>query len=644
MRNYIFITLTALILFKSDCVFAQSKFPAIEECENKTNKEGKRTGKWLIPYKEYNWENSKLKVAFDVNNLDEIKLNPTSNNYDPNQLDPNQICFLENASYKNGLKHGKAYFYIYEKENKKTTPLASAKYDAGKLEGEVLFFNNARNAANPITKVLYKDGNLIDQKISGSLIKVAINGYQQETKALVPRFIQEYEIVAGGKSIESFNWNGNPSFSSSKLQCLRLALKICKTPRFNSYELSLCEFPSVIVWEKTLADNTKKIICMPISRQEKRYQQEDGNWTIGISPIESVTQLEQVVSFDEIGNITSYGELLIKRSSYRNDQLIDQNGGFFGLKPDKGCLIFKVGLNEFNGIFDGTYTEYFFNEWLGGNTVKDVSVVKAQGRYLNGMLDGPFYVYYPDNTAAAQMNFTNGKLDGRFTSYWSPLYDILYVPNFPESQEKIYNLDSEIGAPAAKKNSTSVYNVEIAAINLTDSKELFSELGKISLCNHKSPSKYKEISYACDFSKNKINSDIVYFYNEKNIIFRQGIDLNSFTDKDWKYYNTDGSVCLTQAEAVAMYKAQKENKQVAEEKATEELLNSLVTCNGCKKTVLYKNAFITSFGQQCSCYQNDGSSMGISAGMSSKSFCSLQCKKLFEEDCCRRNGYLYQID
>ena len=106
MRNFIFITLTALILCKTDCLLAQSKFPAAEECENKTNKEGKRAGKWLIPYKEYNWENSKLKVAFDVNNLDEIKLNPTSNNYDPNQLDPNQICFLENVSYKNGLKHG----------------------------------------------------------------------------------------------------------------------------------------------------------------------------------------------------------------------------------------------------------------------------------------------------------------------------------------------------------------------------------------------------------------------------------------------------------------------------------------------------------------------------------------------------------
>lgn len=643
MRNFIFITLTALILCKTDFLLAQSKFPAAEECENKTNTEGKRAGKWLIPYIKYNWEKSKLKVAIDVNNLDEIKLNTNGANYDPNQLDPNQICFLENVSYKNGLKHGKAYFYKYEKENKKAVPLASAKYDAGKLEGEVLFYVKELNAETPITKVLYKDGNLIDQKISGSLIKVAINGYQQETKALVPRFIQEYEIVAGGKSIESFDWNGNPDFSGSKLQCLRLALKICKTPR-NSYELSLCEFPSVIVWEKTLADNIKKIICMPISRQVKQYQQEDGNWTFGISPIESVTQLEQVVSFDEIGNITSYGELLITRSSRKDDYLLDQKGSFLGLKPDKGCLIFKVGLNEFNGIFDGTYTEYFFNEWLIGNTVKDVSVVKAQGRYLNGMLDGPFYVYYPDNTAAAQMNFTNGKLDGRFTSYWSPNYDILYVPNFPESQEKIYDLDSEIGAPPAKKNSTSAYNLEIATINLTDSKELFSELGKISLCNHKSPLKYKEISYACDFSKNKINSDIVYFYNEKNIIFRQGIDLNSFTDKDWTYYNTDGSVCLTQAQAVAMYKAQKENKQAAEKKATEELLNSQVTCKGCKKTMLYKNAFITNFGQDCNCYQNDGTSIGLTFGMSSKTFCSLQCKKFFEEDCCRRNGYLYQRD
>ena len=143
----------------------------------------------------------------------------------------------------------------------------------------------------------------------------------------------------------------------------------------------------------------------------------------------------------------------------------------------------------------------------------------------------------------------------------------------------------------AERNQNSIYFVDIPYVRT--SVDLFSELGTITNCNHSKPKSYKEIAYACDFKANKIASDIVYFYNEKNIIFRQGVDLNSFTDKDWTYYNTDGSVCLTQAQAVAMYKAKKEKEQ-AELQQQKVSSNNNTSQNNYRKSIA--NAFETGSG------------------------------------------------
>jgi antitoxin component YwqK of YwqJK toxin-antitoxin module len=530
---------------------SQTVFPQAKECKNETDKKGNRKGDWLIGYKNYDWSSSKTHVIIDVNHLQEIIVVDAEGT--------KNINFLENVRYKDGIKNGLGYYYVYNREEKSTNPLAIVNYSEGKIDGQVMYFNKF-NDQNPFAKVNYVNGILADQTIDKT--PSIITAYQ----AIIDHghiAIREYEKISSGKSVECQYLIHNASFRNSEYFALQLANK----------KLSKWSNKSALYKEVTDDKLNKTIICIPFAQDQ---------------PQNIATQYQQKVRVDSSGKIVNYGRVSVFQTKdpqnhitssgkyatgvdtkymdvYRNEDLIRKHMGqlpwtyFEGINTEKSCLIYRAELDQFDGKLEGEVKTYYFNEEFSPTVSNSEKLHKTTGQYSSEILNGSYKIYYPDKSLAAEMNFKEGKLDGRFTSIYNPSYNFIYVPNFPKNDnQQLYNFDTDKGS-WQERDQNSINFVEIPYVRT--SVDLFSELGKITNCNHSKPSTYKEITYACDFKENKISSDIVYFFNDKNIIFRQGVDLSSFSDKDWTYYNTDGSVCLTQAQAVAMYNAKKEQER-----------------------------------------------------------------------------------
>ncbi len=204
MRNIVKKALTILLLTYATIGYSQENFPPAKEYPNKSDRKGNRKGQWMIAYKHYDWNRSITKCFIDFNNLEELDIAKLTST--------DEIGFIENVEYVNGLKEGVGYFYEYHTKNKSTTPLAMANYINGKLDGEVKLFKNleeddyfAENSRLAIkyglTKdvkyklhavITYKNGSLIDQMI-------------EETTMLDIHLLicmNQYEKIYGGKSVE----------------------------------------------------------------------------------------------------------------------------------------------------------------------------------------------------------------------------------------------------------------------------------------------------------------------------------------------------------------------------------------------------------------------------------------------------------
>jgi antitoxin component YwqK of YwqJK toxin-antitoxin module len=587
------------ILLALNCIFSfslysQTIFPQAKDCVNQLDKKGNRKGEWLIAYSDYDWGTSMTKTIIDIGHLKEVKVSMTQSVY-----------FIENVKYKGGMKSGIGYFYIYDREEKKAKPLAIVNYLEGKINGDVLFYREF-NSRNTYAKVTYKNGFIADQTIEKS--PSIIDGHQ--FSELDNFAIRNYEIILNGRSIELQTcmnpYKNYPKFDVSK---------------YWSYQI-MAKHENILYKEVTEDNLNRTITFIPFSLEIKK----------GI-----ITLYQQKCKLDILGNILNYGNVKVyetkdfqncntsngKYTTDDNIEYIDQRryGGvdlikkhigelpwtyIEGLNTEKSCLVYETNLDPNIGLPNNETISYYFNEELEPkipNNQKIIRLIETHSKgvlegvariyfsdktlvgemnFKNGNLDGSAYIYYPDKTLAAEMNFKNGKLDGRFNSLFNPTYNFIYIPNFLKNNNENYYV---IDADKVKLNAQNINTAFTITNYVKTSIDLFKELGTITNCNYSKPKTYKEIIYACDFNENKLASDIVYFYNQKNIIFRQSTDLTSFTDKDWTYYNTDGNVCLTEAQAIAMYYSKKEKQQADLQSKNQNNSNSKSGQNNQQKTI-----------------------------------------------------------
>ena len=438
MNKIKFLIVAILNFLLIDSAICQTVFPQAKVCKNEKDKAGNRKGDWLVAYKKYDWSTSKTNIVIDANNLEDITDNDVSTNKD--------IYFLENVKYKDGVKNGIGYFYIYNQDKKSANPLAIVKYIQGKIDGEVLYYSNFNDQA-PFAKVTYNGGILTDQIIekTPSIITSyqAINNYGHIA-------VREYEKISTGKSVEFQYWLDNPNFQNSEYFALQLAHK------------KLSQWWNRSALYKEIVDNklNKTIICVPFAQNQ---------------PEGVVTQYQQKVKIDSLGKIVNYGRVSVFQTKdpqnhltssgkyatgvdtkymdvYRNMDLIRKHLGelpwtyFDGINTDKSCLIYRAELEQFDGVPEGEVKTYYFNEEFSPKVSNTEKLLKTNEQYSSGELNGVYKIYYPDKSLAAEMSFKEGKLDGRLTSFFNPTYNFIYVPHFPKyNNEQLYNFETDKG-------------------------------------------------------------------------------------------------------------------------------------------------------------------------------------------------------
>ena len=520
-------------VFSTFYLNSQSIHPKLKVCDNKTDKTGKRKGSWQVFYKTYDWSTSKLNFFYDFNNLEEVFVKVNS--------DLANVQFIENVKYKNGLKSGRANYYSYNSKNNTSEFVASAIYKNGKISGEVCFYKGIM-AKIPSLKILYENGVLKDQFLEGeSVILKTLDGYEENILS-----IKNYEKTLSGKAVESQGLIDLNFLQNSNHYMASLAKRSSTT--FEKY---------LVFKETTNAENIKSIVFIHLAK----FQQTDAS-----------TQFQQQIKYDKLGKALSFSNITIYQTTdtknfitsdeytiFNNEK--KQLKCFSGLNIEKSCLTHDIPINQQTGKPEGNVAEYYFNEVLEPKIPNNERKIKISGQFENGMLNGQYNVYYTDGLLAATMTYSNNTLIGRFNAFYNPKYNFIYTPNFPEKDSQIsYDLGSEIDQ---KKTYLWLdpFSLFFSTCYVGSATDQFSLIGNVSNCNHVKPKLYKELIYACDFKNNKLASDIVYFLNEKHIVFRQKIDLKSLTKKDWIYYNLDGSECQTQSQAAAFQKAKKEKEE-----------------------------------------------------------------------------------
>ena len=190
-------------------------------------------------------------------------------------------------------------------------------------------------------------------------------------------------------------------------------------------------------------------------------------------PAEDEFRLQNINSklYDESGKlfsgrVKSESDLYLSIYSYKDGELdglnviyyknqIKETGhwkegkqnGLFQLYTEDGILIDHALFK--NGERDGL-TEQFYN---------DTGKIRISGNYKNGILDGEYKVYYPNEKLQAETYYVNGELNGAYIGYYENGNIKLtgnYKENLPDGEWKFY---------LEKGNLQSIVNYKVGELN-----------------------------------------------------------------------------------------------------------------------------------------------------------------------------------
>ena len=250
--------------------------------------------------------------------------------------------------------------------------------------------------------------------------------------------------------------------------------------------------------------------------------------------------------------------------------------------------------------------------------------------FFNDKLHGYSEMFYPDGKLAVSAEFKNGYPDGEVVAYNYPPNHYPFEPNY-HIKAWVHSggilCISQIG-----DFSKSLYeNIETVKKNggTFEEPKQYEQYTKI---------RYKVDSMATNgkwFKGSVPAEDFYQFCNGKPITKYFINKEKPWIPSELFYFDSKGAVVYSLSKAMG----EVIKKSVEIEVENQKFLNTEVKCAACNNKVLIKNAKENWGG--CNCIQNNGETIEV-YGTVKTYFCSIQCKVIYEKDCCKRNGYFYE--
>jgi antitoxin component YwqK of YwqJK toxin-antitoxin module len=250
--------------------------------------------------------------------------------------------------------------------------------------------------------------------------------------------------------------------------------------------------------------------------------------------------------------------------------------------------------------------------------------------YLNDKLYGYSEMFYPDGKLAVSAEFKNGYVDGEVIAY-----------NYPPNHNP-FEPDYLIKSWVHSGGILSIYQIGDFKETIYENINTVKKNGG----NFEYPKQYEQytkIRYKVDsmatngkwFKGSVPAEDFYQFCNGKPITKYFINKEKSWIPSELFYFDSKGAVVYSLSKA----KGEVIKKAVEIEVENQKYLNTEVKCSSCNNKVLVKNAKENWGG--CNCIQNNGELIEV-YGTVRTYFCSIQCKVIYEKDCCKRSGYFYE--
>lgn len=250
--------------------------------------------------------------------------------------------------------------------------------------------------------------------------------------------------------------------------------------------------------------------------------------------------------------------------------------------------------------------------------------------FFNDKLHGYSEMFYSGGQLAVSAEFKNGYPDGEVIAYNNPPNYYPFEPNYHIKawvhSGGILCID-QIG-DFKKTIYENINTVKKNGGNVEDLKqyELYTKI------------RYKVDSTATNgnwFKGSVPAEDFYQFCNGKPITKYFINDEKPWIPSELFFFDSKGSVVYSLSQA----KGEVIKKAIEIEVENQKYLNTEVKCAACNNKVFIKNAKENWGG--CNCIKNNGERIEV-YGTVRTYFCSIQCKVIYEKDCCKGNGYFYE--
>lgn len=250
--------------------------------------------------------------------------------------------------------------------------------------------------------------------------------------------------------------------------------------------------------------------------------------------------------------------------------------------------------------------------------------------FFNDKLHGYSEMFYPDGKLAVSAEFKNGYPDGEVIAYNYPPNHYPFEPNY------------HIKAWVHSGGLLSIHQIGDFSKSIYENIETVKKNGG-TFEEPKQYELYTKIKYKVDsmatngkwFKGSVPAEDFYQFCNGKPITKYFINKEKPWIPSELFYFDSKGTVVYSLSKA----KGEVIKKAIEIEAENQKYLNTEVKCAACNNKVLIKNAKENWGG--CDCIQNNGERIEV-YGTVRTYFCSIQCKVIYEKDCCKRNGYFYE--
>jgi antitoxin component YwqK of YwqJK toxin-antitoxin module len=555
----------------------------------KVNKDGLRDGKWEIVYE--------IKNTFSYIGNSDIpdwlnSITPSSDNgsamiNSANRAEigsSNTKYILEKCKYEDGIKNGKFTLIHYSYEGQE------------RIDNSI--YSNSLATRAKWTKTEVVSGEYLNGKINGTLVSFMNNNTTISIKykdgIIEDQTIKINQVVSSDKKFVVNPYYNFKNGYLSETMCLKNNV------------------PTLIVFDGSkgkLLHYTPKPICYNYFSFLTKNEKQQGERFSLIDLNTNNFAIECIPFY-----YSNSGELIV-------------HGNYRLFKP--AATLTDTSFLWASYQYKDDVRDGLAEIWDASENGKTGVTPSIKQRYLKDKLHGYSEMFYRDGKLAVSAEFKNGYVDGEVITY-------NYPPNHYPFELK-YHIK-----PYVLAGQLSIYQIgEYSDKTLQENIKIIKENGG-AIETPKQYEQYTKVRYKVDsmqtngvwFKGSVPAADFYQFYNGKPIVKYIINKEKPWIPSEIIYFDSNGTVVYSLSKA----KNQVVKKAAELEAEQQKYLNTEISCASCNKNILIKNAIEQWDG--CKCIKEDGSK--ITVGFGGKKFCSIQCKVIFEKDCCKSNGYYYE--